>query len=181
MRQLGTTPEAAARAALEAAAPPAPLTPETDREGPYTGRGNDHEAGARLEALLTEMMAGGFAVIPQAYDRACHLAYPGAVTGHGPADAQAFWLPLRAAFPDAEFTVHHVIGREDAQMPPRAAVRWSLWGRHAEWGAFGAPTGAMVYVLGITHAEFGPHGLRREWTLYDETAIWTQIAMGTPA
>jgi hypothetical protein len=33
----------------------------------------------------------------------------------------------------------------------------------------------MVYVLGITQAEFGPWGLRREWTLYDETAIWKQI------
>jgi hypothetical protein len=29
--------------------------------------------------------------------------------------------------------------------------------------------------MGISHAEFGPRGLRREWTLYDETAIWMQI------
>jgi hypothetical protein len=32
-------------------------------------------------------------------------------------------------------------------------------------------------VLGITHAEFGPWGLRREYTLYDETAIWKQILL----
>jgi hypothetical protein len=38
----------------------------------------------------------------------------------------------------------------------------------------------MVYVLGITHAEFGPWGLRREYTLfYDETAIWKQILLQT--
>ncbi|MEL7161877.1 MAG: nuclear transport factor 2 family protein, partial [Bacteroidota bacterium] len=50
-------------------------------------------------------------------------------------------------------TVHHVIGREDPLMPPRAAVRWSLWGKHDGWGRFGTPTGAEVYVLGISHAE----------------------------
>jgi len=62
-------------------------------------------------------------------------------------------------------------------MPPRAAVRWSLWGKHAGWGAFGAPSGAPVHVMGITHAEWGPWGLRREFTLIDETAVWKQILL----
>ena len=88
-------------------------------------------------------------------------------------------MNLRAAFPSAEFKVDHVIGREDPTMPPRAAVRWSLWGKHDGWGAFGKPTGADVYVLGISHAEFGPWGLRREYTLFDETSVWKQIALAT--
>ena len=86
-------------------------------------------------------------------------------------------MALRSAFPSAEFRIHHVIGREDPQMPPRAALRWSLWGRHDGFGAFGEPTGANVYVLGLSHAEFGPRGVRREWVLYDETAIWKQILL----
>lgn len=95
-------------------------------------------------------------------------------------------MPLRAAFPDAAFTIHHVIGRDDPMMPPRAAVRWSLHGKHSGWGALGAPTGAEVYVLVITHAEFGPFGnsgwgLRRDYTLFDETAIWKQILLATGA
>ncbi|WGH78774.1 nuclear transport factor 2 family protein [Jannaschia ovalis] len=155
-----------------------PLTPETDRPGPYSGRGNDNEWGARLEELLTRIMGADLRLIGQTYDRAAQLEYPGGQTCHGPAEADRFWMQLRASFPDAEFAVHHVIGREDPMMPPRAAVRWSLWGRHSGWGGFGAPSGAMVYVLGITHAEFGPWGLRREWTLYDETAIWKQIHLG---
>jgi hypothetical protein len=60
-------------------------------------------------------------------------------------------------------------------MPPRAAVRWSLDGKHDGWGMFGKPTGAPVHVMGITHVEYGPWGLRREWTLIDEVAIWVQI------
>ena len=63
--------------------------------------------------------------------------------------------------------------------PHRAAVRWSLDGRHDGFGAFGAPTGAPVHVMGITHAEFGPWGLRREFTLFDEISIWKQILLHT--
>jgi hypothetical protein len=29
----------------------------------------------------------------------------------------------------------------------------------------------------FSHAEFGPYGLRREFTLYDEVSIWKQILM----
>ncbi|MEM9474361.1 MAG: ester cyclase [Pseudomonadota bacterium] len=156
-----------------------PFTHAIDRPGPYTGRGNDSPWGARLAEILTRIMAAEFSVIPVEYDRACELAYAGHVHTHGHAAADAHWLGLRSAFPSAAFTVHHVIGREDASMPPRAAVRWSLHGRHDGWGTFGAPTGAEVTVMGITHAEFGPRGLRREWTLIDETAIWKQILLST--
>lgn len=154
-----------------------PLTPATDRPGPYRGRGNDSEWGQRLSATLNAVMAAEFDAIPRDYDRAAHLTYPGGVTAHGPGAADRFWLGLRAAFPDAAFAIHHAMGRDDPMMPPRAALRWSLHGRHSGWGAFGAPSGAEVYVLGLTHAEYGPRGLRREFTLYDETAIWKQILL----
>ncbi|MDU8943428.1 ester cyclase [Ovoidimarina sediminis] len=177
VRQLGLSPEDWARARVAAGEGGAPFTPARDIEGPYTGRGNDHPTGARLADILTRIMGAEFSVIPAAYDRASQLDYPGGVRTHGHAAADRFWLALRAAFPSALFTVEHVIGRDDPMMPPRAAVRWSLYGTHDGWGGFGAPSGAEVHVMGITHAEFGPWGLRREWTLYDETAIWTQIAL----
>ncbi len=181
VRQMGLDPRDYARDQIareggaEAAA--RPLTPDTDRPGPYTGQGNGHEHGARLADILSRIMAAELSVIPQAYDRACQLEYPGGVTAHGHPAADAMWIGLRAAFPSAAFTVHHRIGRDDPMMPPRAAVRWSLWGRHDGWGAFGPPSGAMVHVMGITQAEFGPRGLRREFTIFDETAIWKQILL----
>ena len=164
-----------------------PLTPAIDVAGPYDGRGNDDEWGARYAEVLTRIMAADLAVIPRAYDRACGLAHPGGVSGLGWADADRFWLGLRAAFPDAAFEIHHVIGRDDPLMPPRAALRWSLTGAHSGWGAFGAPTGSEVHVMGMSHAEFGPYGegggaaIRREWVLIDETAIWKQILLATGA
>ncbi|UWQ16876.1 ester cyclase [Jannaschia sp. M317] len=182
VRQLGWTPEAYAADLIEREGgretATRPFTPDIDQPGPYKGRGNDNAWGAKLAELLTRIMGADLRAIPEIYDRAAQLEYPGGVTAHGPGDADRFWIQLRAAFPEATFEIHHVIGRDDPMMPPRAAVRWSLTGRHSGWGGFGAPTGAMVHVMGITHAEFGPWGLRREWTVYDETAIWKQILLG---
>ena len=175
LRQMGVDPRR--WAGERAAAGATPLTPRTDVEGPYAGTGNDHTLGARYAALLTRIMGADMAAIPAEYDRAAHLEHPGGVSAHGWDGADRFWMGLRAAFPSAEFRIHHAIGREDPAMPPRAALRWSLWGRHDGWGGFGAPTGAEVYVMGLSHAEFGPRGLRREWAVFDETAVWTQIAL----
>jgi hypothetical protein len=63
--------------------------------------------------------------------------------------------------------------------PPRSALRWSLTGRHDGWGSFGPPSGAEIHVMGISHAEFGPRGLKREFVLIDEAAIWKQIVLKT--
>ncbi|MEO1178859.1 MAG: nuclear transport factor 2 family protein [Pseudomonadota bacterium] len=156
-----------------------PLTPETDQQGPYTGTGNDNEWGQRYANVLTRIMGADMAAIPNTYDRAVQSEYPGGTTGYSHDAADRFWMGLRASFPDAAFTIHHQIGQDEPMMPPRAAIRWSLWGKHDGWGSFGPPTGAEVYVLGISHAEFGPRGLRREYTLFDETAIWKQIRLKT--
>jgi predicted ester cyclase len=186
VRQLGLDPKAfaAAQLATEGDAPAPVLTPATDLPGPYSGRGNDNPFGARLADVLTRITDGETGVFEAEYDRAAQEEYAGGISGNGWGDADDWWGGLRAAFPSARFQIDHVIGREDQHMPPRAALRWSLTGRHDGPGLFGPATGAEVYVLGITHAEFGALvtdklGLRREFTLVDETAIWKQILMAT--
>ncbi len=185
VRQLGLEPQDYARDLIAREGGPEravrPLTPETDVTGPYKGKGNDDGWGERYADLLARIMAADLAAIPRDYDRAVLSHYPGGVEDHGTGAVDRFWIGLRASFPSARFEVHHRIGRDDHMMPPRAAVRWSLTGRHDGWGVFGAPTGAEVHVMGISQAEFGPWGLRREYTLYDETAIWKQILLQTGA
>ena len=154
-----------------------PFHPKDDKQGPYKGTGNDNEYGAQYADILTRIMGADMAAIPACYDRACHLEYAGGITGHSHDFADRFWMGLRASFPSAEFKIHHQIGRDDPMMPPRAALRWSLTGKHDGWGSFGAPTGAEVHIMGASHAEFGPWGLRREYVLFDETAIYKQIAL----
>ena len=156
-----------------------PFTPSIDVPGPYKGRGNDNEWGQKYADILARMMAGDMAVIPAEYDRACHLELPGGITAHSHDAADQFWMGLRSSFPKASFTIEHQIGRSDPHMPPRAAIRWGLHGKHDGWGSFGVPTGAEVYVMGACHVEFGPWGLRREYVLLDETSVWKQILMHT--
>ena len=183
VRQLGLDPKAYAADLIEreggAANCVKPFTPEIDIEGPYKGRGNDNEWGAKYADILSRIMGADMAVIPQAYDEGCQLELPGGITAHGHDAADNFWMGLRASFPNATFTIEHQIGRNDDLMPPRAAIRWGLYGKHEGWGSFGVPTGADVYIMGACHAEFGLRGLRREYVLFDETAIWKQIILKT--
>lgn len=185
VRQLGLDPRDYARDLIVrqggAANCPPPLTPATDIEGPYKGRGNDDAWGQRHADLLRAIMGADMAAIPRDYDRAVQAEYPGGVTAHGREAVDRFWMALRSSFPDATFAIDHQIGRDDPMMPPRSAIRWSLHGKHDGWGVFGPPSGAEIYLMGISHAEFGPRGLRREWTLFDETAIWKQILLHTGA
>jgi hypothetical protein len=184
VRQLGMDPEGFARAQIAREGGPEravrPFHPADDVSGGYVSRGNDSEWGQRLADILTHIMHKDVAVIRAEYDRAVRTEHPGGLGGWSWSFPETRWMQLRAAFPSAYFEVHHVLGRHDALMPPRAAVRWSLTGRHDGFGLFGAPSGAEVHVMGITHAEFGslgtaPARLRREFTLYDEIAIWKQI------
>jgi len=186
VRQMGLHPRDYARQLIEAEGGPTscvkPYTPTNDKVGPYRGKGNDNLWGQRLAMVLRAIMNAEFDAIPAAYDRAADLNYPGGVHTVSFEGADQFWMGLRSSFPNATFEIQHVIGRDDPAMPPRAAVRWSLHGLHEGYGAFGAPTGADVYVMGATHAEFGElvsgaPKLRREWTLYDETAVWKQILL----
>ena len=188
VRQMGWDPKEFSRDLIAREGGPEtcikPLTPANDIEGPYKGTGNDNAWGQRHADLLTRLMNAEMSAIKDNYDRAVQSEYPGGATGHSWDPVERFWMGLRASMPSAKFTIHHQIGRDDPNMPPRSAIRWSLHGKHDGWGAFGAPTGADLYVLGISHAEWGELiggdiRLRREWTLFDETAIWKQILLHT--
>lgn len=188
VRQMGWDPKDYAAALIEreggAAACVKPLTPATDQTGPYKGIGNDNPWGQRYADILGRIMGADIATVKRDYDRAVQTEYPGGMTGHSFGAVENFWMGLRAAFPNAAFKIEHQIGRDDPMMPPRAAIRWSLHGKHEGWGGFGEPTGAEVYVLGISHADFGAvtgdhPKVRREYTLFDETSVWKQILLQT--
>ncbi|WP_372423595.1 nuclear transport factor 2 family protein [Salinarimonas chemoclinalis] len=188
VRQLGGDPRLFARDLIAREGGPErarrPFTPEVDVAGAYRGRGNENEWGARYARSLERIMRADVAHVLAAWDRAAIGEYAGARTRVGARAIADFWLSLRAAFPSAAFTIHHRIGMDGAMMPPRAAVRWSLDGTHDGFGLFGPPTGARVHVMGMAHAEYGPYGpdgvgLRREYALFDEIAIWKQILLHT--
>ena len=189
VRQMGLDPIEWVRDQIAREGGPArcvpPMTQADHQGGPCLQNGNVSDWGQRYSDTMTRIMAAEMDVIPRVYDRAAILAYPGGVEALGWRGADEFWMGLRAALPAATFTIDHVIGRQDALLSPRAAVRWSLHGTHSGWGRFGAPTGAELYIMGICHVEYGPYGhngaaaIRREFALIDETAVWKQILLAT--
>lgn len=183
VRQLGFDPRTFAADQIEAEGGPEvakrPLTPRNDVAPVYQGSGNTHEIGAKYAETLREVLSGKAGSVEQRYDRAVQLDLPGGRTVHGWDATSRFWADLGGSFPDAVFELHHQIGRTDTNRAPRAALRWSLTGSHSGAGSFGPPTGAPVHVMGISHAEFGPRGLHREFVLYDEVAIQKQILLHT--
>ncbi|MBV0914014.1 nuclear transport factor 2 family protein [Anianabacter salinae] len=181
VRQMGMDPRVYAASLIASEGGPdaasRPFSPASDIDGEYHGMGNDNAWGEQYAETLTRIMGGDFAHVLTGHDRAAIGEYPGAVTAIGREAMADFWIALRSAFPSARFTIHHRIGMDADMLSPRAAIRWSLDGTHDGWGAFGRPTGAPVHIMGMSHAEFGPWGLRREFTLYDEIAIWKQILL----
>lgn len=180
-RQLGVAPEDYARSLIAHEGGPElasrPFTPDQDRPGPYRGRGNDNQWGTRYAEILRSIMAADFNVIGGAYDRACRLYYPDGLDARSTGPAEDFWMGLRACFPSSDFQIDHQIGNEDPLLGARAAIRWSLRGRHDGWGHFGPPSGADVFLMGFSHADFGPWGLRSETIVIDTVAIWKQILL----
>ena len=181
VRQLGITPVDYTRSLILAEGGPdnclKPFNPEDDIKGPYIERGNSNEWGKQYAAALTDIMCSDFTSIRQNYDRALVAELPGGRTAYSYDGIDEFWMGLRASFPNAKFEVHHTIGLDEKMLSPRSAIRWSLSGKHDGLGAFGKPTGADVYIMGISHAEFGPRGIRRAFTVFDEVAIWKQILL----
>lgn len=127
--------------------------------------------------VLTTAMEGDFSVFHRGYDPAVELSLPGGATGYGTDAADRFWLGLRGAVPTGDFTIIGAADCDEPLSPPRAALQWRLSGRHSGWGMFGAPTGGETVVEGVSFAEFGPRGIRREWTILDEGAVLGRLPL----
>ena len=74
--------------------------------------------------------------IEKNYDRAIQQFQPGGFVTHGRQEVTSLWNNLRAVFPDALFNVEHVSFTEEKDQPIKAAIRWSLIGKHDGQGNF---------------------------------------------
>ena len=109
------------------------------------------------------------------YFHGASLAAPGGETFHGHDDIDRFYLGYLASFPDAVLTIESATVNHGGGQAPRVALRWSLRGTHAGFGHFGEPTGAPVYVMGLSHAQIVQGRIQQEWMVTDEVVIWKQI------
>ncbi len=179
--QLGLEPRAVGRdwalADLEAGGAAPAMEFETFRLGPDTHMIQDDPAAEAVRALQTAIWQDkDLSVLDHGYDRAVNLHLPGGMDRYGRTELAAFHLGYLASFPDAEFGIDHSIVAREPGRPVRVATRWTLTGAHDGWGTFGAPSGAPMFVLGITHSDMIDGRITREWVVIDEIAIWNRIA-----
>lgn len=152
------------------------FTPERDQAGTYKP---EIQAGREVE-----LYAEGYrrlwgekdlSAVKDLYFHGACLEGPGGEGFHGWGDIDRFFLGYLAAFPDARFTLDSATVNRDEGRAVRVALRWSLRGTHTGFGAFGPPSGAPVYVMGLSHAQVVDGRVREEWMVIDEVVIWKQI------
>ena len=109
------------------------------------------------------------------YFTGANLHAPGGDFHAGHVDIDRFYLGYLASFPDGVFSIESALINRHPGQPAKVALRWSFRGTHAGFGRFGAPTGAPVYIMGLSHAHIVEGRITFEWVVTDEVVIWKQI------
>ncbi len=150
--------------------------PEHDRPGRYRP---EVQPGAEVELYRRGYERlwhdKDLSAVRELYFHGANLHAPGGGTHYGHVDIDRFYLGYLASFPDAAFSVESATVNRDLGQAVRVALRWSLRGTHTGFGHFGPPTGASIYVMGLSHAHVVEGRIAAEWLLTDEVAIWKQI------
>lgn len=179
-RCLGLEPRALARQMvdddLRRGGPIGFFVPAHDKPSRFASGVPDDETIALLVRGLTRLWhAKETAAIRDLYFHGAALHAPGGAVLYGHGDIDIFAIGYLASFPDAAFAVHDARINRDPEQPLRVALRWSLTGTHSGYGHFGEPTGAPVYVMGMSHFNLTAGRVMVEYMVTDEVSIWKQI------
>lgn len=177
---LGTSPEELARELvaqdMETRGEVVVFTPAHDVGGPYAGILEDSAEAQRYGDAWREIWGTKTpSAIREFYHQGAQVNAACGTTLNGHGELDRFVISYLASFPDLKFTVDHLIVNRDSGQATRLALRWSIEATHTGWGRFGKPSGAPVYIMGITHAHMVAGNITMEWILIDEVAIWKQI------
>lgn len=97
-------------------------------------------------------------------------------TYHGIGQYKAFVLSMLAAFPDLGMTVADVYWMGSDADGLMVSVRWEAQGTHAGPGPYGAPTGRVVRIWGISQWSIRDGRIETDWTLFNEFGLLMQLA-----
>ncbi len=152
------------------------FVPAHDQPGCFKAQVQDDATVARVVNGLTRLWHDKeTAAIRDLYFHGAALHAPGGDVLCGHSDIDTFMLGYLAAFPDAAFKVESAQVNREPEQPVRVALRWSLTGAHTGFGHFGEPTGAPVYVMGMSHLLVTQGRVTTEYLVTDEVSVWKQI------
>ena len=179
-RCLGLEPRALAEDMVERerrqGVPVSFFLPAHDKPGAFKPAVQDDETVAAVVRQLRRLwQAKETAAIRELYFHGAAFHAPGGDVLYGHGDIDTFVLGYLASFPDAEYRVESAQVNRDPEQPVRIALRWSLSGSHSGFGHFGEPTGAPVYVMGMSHLHVTQGRVTSEYMVTDEVSVWKQI------
>ena len=152
------------------------FVPAHDKPGSFVSTVQDDETIAHVLKGLTRLwQAKETAAIRDLYFHGAAFHAPGGDVLYGHSDIDTFALGYLASFPDAIYKVESARINREPEHPVRIALRWSLTGTHSGFGHFGEPTGAPVYVMGISHLNLTAGRITAEYMVTDEVSVWKQI------
>jgi hypothetical protein len=179
-RCLGLEPRALARDMVERerrqGVPVSFFLPAHDRPGKFQPTVQDDQVVASVVSHLTRLWHNKeTAAILDLYFHGAAFHAPGGDVLYGHGDIDTFVLGYLASFPDATYLVESALVNREPEQPVRIALRWSLTGSHSGFGHFGEPSGATVYVMGMSHLHVTNGRVVAEYMVTDEVSIWKQI------
>ncbi|MFO6448883.1 ester cyclase [Erythrobacter sp. NE805] len=182
VEQLGfDAQEVAARQAARDAEKGRPLT---EVLAPYHAEalaGADAAPQSEAQRIATDLLrarwqAGDAARAAALSDFRCNAWMPGGRFLYGPDQLAEWSAPIRAAFgPRARLRIEHIAEVPYLGEARDVAVRWSLAGWHEGDGRYGAPTGAPLLVMAVSHFRVIEGRAREEVTVWDDIAVLRQI------
>ena len=167
--QLGVDVDLAARSRAQA------RTPQTEaylqrQQADVEAAGGGQVREAPIALALRELWLGDLAgALKRHYRPTVYAWAPGdrRLFGHG--ELAAFWSFLRLLCDSPVFSADHLCETQSAADAGReVALRWRISARHSG-------NGRPIYLLGVTHWHLQDGKVAKEWTVFDELALMSQI------
>jgi SnoaL-like polyketide cyclase len=161
---------------LQAGQPVSFFTPRHDQPSRYPAAIDPNPVAVAYCAAMRRIWeAKDTAAIRDLYFHGADLHTPGGDVRYGHSEIDRFVIGYLASIPDAGLQIESAIVNREPERPIRLALRWSLTGTHSGFGHFGEPTGAPLYIMGLSHVHMTGGKVMSEWLLVDEVSIWKQI------
>ena len=134
-----------------------------------------NEFALKYKDYFTKLINKNTLSLKDYYDRAAQLYWIGGELIYTREKIFEKWNTFLSCFEILKYEVSSNISLSQNRMRPRSALRWRLVCKHNSNGCFGTATNKEIEIYGIAHAEFGKHGIVREFILIDEISIWKKI------
>lgn len=128
-----------------------------------------------VKALRTLWQNADWKAVNEFYDFRVDARYPGAQHLYGPDEVADFMRGIQGAISNLAVSIDHTAEIDYLGDTKDVAIRWSLAGHHTGAGRYDGPTGAPIYILGVSQFRVINGRIREEYCVWDDVAVRRQI------